>query len=449
MGNAYIGGNVYILPGGASGIACTIFGDSITQDNYDQSATTITGEPRWFTIANALLGQRLNLINNAGSAGDTTTQMLARINSTNLGVGFGQIGSEGVPPALPPGPLVGSPKIIFVMGGFNDIFGGGATATSVIANLQLIYSQLLATGALVIAMTVTCPNSSTSNYSTATVAVLLAVNDYIRATTRVTAGMILVDAFAAIVDPTNAQVQGLPGVYRDGAIHPNNVGGWLIAQKVVTALSSVIPPTDLLPASNAATFALSSSITQIITNPLLTGSTAATGTGISGNGPSPALTYTTSGSATAVISVASRVDGYGQNVVAAITSSASGDALQIVWPDIHADAVVGGLYVATCEFNVTGPSAAALVAADNLAGIQLAIQYNNGVSNYFAYDWSYSAAFDKPFNGGNFTAQLRTRPLTIPSSGTPTTFRPFVNSFYQGAGGAVISIGRMGLYRVS
>lgn len=453
MANASIGGNAYVTPGGATGVICTLFGDSITQDNYDQSATAITGNASWFTIANALLGQRLTLINNAGSAGDTTTGMVARLNAANLGVGFGQNGSAGVPPPLPPGPLVGKPKVIFVMGGFNDIFGSSTSAAPIIANLQTIYSTLLATGAIVVAMTTTCPNSSASGYNTTNVATLLAVNDFIRATARSTPGMVLVDAFAAICDPTNASVQGLAGVYREGTTHPNNVGGWAIAQKVVTALSGIIAPTDTLPSSNAATFALSSSITQLVSNPLLTGTVAATGTGITGNGPSPALTYVLTGaSPSAVISVASRADGYGQNVVCAITATAAADSLEVRWPSFQANAVVGGQYVATCEINITGPSAAALTAANQLAGVKLGLQYNNGTTNFFNYDWFYrgssSPQNDKPFAGGSFTGTFRTRPLTLPA-GTPTTFRPFVDAYFQGAGGCVMSIGRMAVYRIA
>lgn len=449
---------------GAGDNTVVIFGDSLTQDcQYQTAAGVIANRPRWFSIANALLGQRLTLINNAGYNGDFTSGinvaanpnalgMLARLNLAQYGVGFGQNGQEATGTLLYPGVLFNNPAIVFVLGGTNDIFSTNPpnSFSFITANLTTIYNQIRATGAFVVAMTIPPAYNTSSNYNNATVALLLAVNDWIRNYARTTPGIILVDAFAAMVNPTDSTyVQAPLTYYRDGAIHPNNVGGFAIAQKIVTALSGVIAPTlETLPTSNVATYANFGS-TQLIDNPLLTGSAAIVASGWSGNGPGVnPPTYNTQGGATCVGSIAARADGYGNEFSVAVTTSNTGDGLYVLWPDVHARTVVGGTYYATMECAVTGPSGAALVTSNNFAGLQLCIQYNNGSQNYFNYDWYYNAGFDRPWGFGNFTVTLRTPPITI-NQGAATTFRMFLLSYGQGAGGHVIGIGRVGLIRSS
>lgn len=439
----------------------SLFGDSISQLNISNptNTTNVYQYCNWFNIANALLGQRLTLINNAGVGGDTTAGMLARINVQVYGAGFGQVTSnQTTAPSNLPGPLVGNPEIVFVMGGTNDIFGSSLSAATVEANLLSIYQTLLNAGVTVVAMTVPAVNVTNGSYTTAQIAVQLAVNDWIRAQVRNTKGMILVDAFAGSIDPNNATtVQGLQTSFYDGFHHPNNVGAWGIATRVQAALTGIVPPlTDLLPTSNLATFATSSSINQLLTNPLLNGSTAVSGTGMTGNGPTPGVpTYTNNGSATTVASVAARSDGFGQNLSLATTTSAAGDGIQVTWPDQHANVVVGATYIAMAEINVTGPSGAALTAANNLYNVSLGIQFYDGTTNYFVRDWytnltdTSTTSGDKPYANGSFDVVLRTPPITIPATGTPTLFRPFVLTFAAGAGGEVVSVGRIELLRIS
>lgn len=66
-----------------------IFGHSIVEENYLFSTYAVRKVARWWTYAEAFLGQRLTLLNNAGVSGQTLAQMEARIDNGTYGVGFG------------------------------------------------------------------------------------------------------------------------------------------------------------------------------------------------------------------------------------------------------------------------------------------------------------------------------------------------------------------------
>lgn len=436
----------------AGGVPVSIFGDSITQDNYEgTSATLMVERPRWFSCANALLGQRMRLVQNAGVNGETTAQMLARLqaNGPNPGVGVGGSGNASTAVSTSPSPLYGSPKYCYVHGGVNDIYGLGLSASAITANLQAIYTGLRAAGVQPIALTIMAVNSTTVGYSTANVATHLAVNAWIRSYCQAN-NIMCVDAFGATVDPTSASVEMASADTRDGKQHPGNRGGLKVGRAIASMMSPLIPARDVLPQSNAATIALDASLPQLLTNPLLTGTAAITATGYSGTTAGSNLAnanFVRSGSASAVLSAITRADGFGQNIKMACTFTASGETLEFRAPSMHANAVVGAQYVAACEVLVTGPSGAALAAADNLQGVQLYIQYNDGTTNYFCYAQG-RATTDVAYVG-SYTMTLMTPVFTLPAGGTPTTFRPNLTIYGAGAGNPEVQFGRIGLIRVA
>jgi len=438
----------------ASGVPVSIFGDSITQDHYETTAATAVYERvRWFSAANALLGQRMRLVQNAGVNGETTTQMLARLtgNGPNPGAGFGALGSTASAVTSSPSPLYGAPKLCFVHGGVNDIYGSSLPAATVIANLQSIYAGLMSAGVAPIAMTIMAVNSTTVGYSTANVATHLEVNRWIRTYCQAN-NIQMVDAFAATVDPTSATgVEMNTLLTRDGKQHPGNRGGWAVGRAIYNLLVNILPARDILPQSNLETIALDPSIKQLLTNPLLTGTAAITSTGYSGTAAGSNLAnanFVRGGSASAVLSAVTRADGYGQNTKFVCTFTASGDNLEFRGPSMHANAVVGAQYIAVCEAVVTGPSGAALAAADNLMGVQLYLQYNDGTTNYLTYALATNITQDYAMADGSKTITLKTPVFTLPASGTPTTFRPNVTIYGKGAGNPEVQLGRIGLYRV-
>lgn len=441
------GGNVFLTGVGAT---VSILGDSITQENYEQTSTTITERSLWFSQANSLLGQRMVLTNNAGVSGETAAQILARVqaNGTGLGVGFGGIGQAGVAVTTSPSPLYGSPRFVFIHAGVNDIYGGSLSALEIWTTIKQIIQAVINGGAIPVVLTVMPVTTGTVGYTTARAVVHLAVNDYIRSYCTANKKAILIDAFAAMVDPTNASVACVNGVTRDSKQHPNNLGGLMVARAIQSVMQNLIPPVGILPSSNAATYALDPAITQILPNPLLTGTAAITATGYSGTTAGSTLgngNFVRGGTPTCVLSAVTRADGYGQNIKFVPTFSAANDSLEVRFPTQHASVVAGGKYIAVCEITVTGPSGVALTAAHNLQGVQLYIQCTTDAVNNFSY--AEGRASTDVALVGSFTKVLRTPVLTVPA-GSTTVFRPNLAIYGAGIGSPEIQLGRIGLIRV-
>ena len=435
----------------AGGIRAIIVGDSRVQQNIDQTATAITNRARWFTTLNALLGQRFELVNNAGVNGDTAAGVLARIKNTALGAGFGAIGDAGVAVTTSPGAGLGA-EYVFLNVGTNDVIGAGTSAATAWATTKQIADIIRASGKTLVMCTVMAPNSALSGYTVAKIAQLLIYNDLIRDYCKAYRGVYLYDHFAAVISPTSASVETAATDLRDGTNHENNRGGYKIAKAGVSLLSGVLPLRQgLLPSSNAATSALDSAIKHLKVNPLLTGTAAITATGYTGNAASNLANanFVRGGSATAVLSKVTRSDGYGDNIKFVCTFTANNETLEFRDNSLHAQAVAGGQYIAVCEVSYTGPAGAALALADNLKNVQLFIQYTDGSGSLFSYDLGVVTATDVAIAGSE-TIVLKTPTLTLPATlNTPTTFRPVITITAAGAGSPEVSIGRMDLIRLT
>lgn len=421
--------------GGATGNTCVLVGDSITAENYTEASPYgRIKAARWFALLNFLLGQRLQVINNAAVSGERTDQILARLSGGNLGIGFGSQSAPGV---------LGLPQMpawAFVLAGTNDV-NQGRTFDVITGDLLQIYTRLLAAGIRVVALTLT----PAGGYTTAQNALLLQVNAWIRNTVAATPGMVLVDAFAALVDPTSATLGGVASRFRDGVLHPNNTGGMAIARAAFAVLDPLIPRSEFLVSSNYESQAFDASCDQLIDNPLFISTAAASGTGVSGTGPA-GFTYGTPGASQPLVaSLVARADGYGNDLKVNCTATAAAQTHQITAPSVHARAVEGGLYYAAATCAVTGNSGAALTAAANLRAVALRVQLNNG-SNSFSADLDHTST-DSAYEG-NFSGVFKT-PLFYMPGGAVTIFRPFFLLTSHGAGQYEASFGRLTLRRVA
>lgn len=429
---------------GSAGIRAIIIGDSRVQQNIEQTATAVTKRARWFTTLNALLGQRFELVNNAGVNGDTADGVLARVRNSNLGAGFGALGDPSV--AVTSSPGAGLPaEVVFLNVGTNDIFGTGSTAVSVWAAARQIADIIRSSGKTLVLCTVMAPNSALAGYTTAKVGQLMVYNDLIRDYCKASRGVILYDHFAAAVNPTSASVETAAGDLRDGTNHENNRGGYKIAKAGVALFSGLPARQGLLPSSNAATSALDSAIKHLRVNPLLTGTAAITATGYTGNAAAGLANgnFVRGGAASAVLSKVTRPDGYGDNIKFACTFTAASETLEMRDNSYHAQAVAGATYMAVAEISYTGPSGAALTAADNLKNVQLFIQYTDGSGSRFAYDLAVLTTDGALFNSETMVLKAE---MTLPAVlNTPTTFRAVMTITSSGAGAPEVSIGRLDL----
>ena len=313
-------------------------------------------------------------------------------------------------------------------------------------------------------MTVVAPYNTASGYSTVNIAELLKLNGYIRAFCRTVGQTKLIDAYAACVDKTSANVEGPTNDFRDATTHNNNVGDLKIALSGVDVLGPIFPARNVLPVSNAETYALDASIPWICVNPLLTGTAAITTTGFTGTTAGSTLAnanFSRTGSMAVVLSAESRAigatsyapvkDGFGQNIRAAITATAAGENMQITLPSEHAKVVTGGKYIAVCEawaskaFKNDGSDPTPLAVADNCAGLQVSAQFTIGGTNYFTRDLTWQSTDKAYFGNLHFT--MKSPVLELPA-GAITVARPFVNVYASGAGSFEVQVGRIDLVKV-
>ena len=197
-----------------------IFGDSITaQNGFDGPESIVTtGFPvssrGYFAWANAYLGQRFRWVRNAGIGGNTTTQMLARVQSDVLAY---------------------TSDWVIVCGGANDVTNDVPTAT-IMDNLTAILDALRADGRRVLLTTV--PPSTNVNTAPRQ-AVIHAVNDWIRALPTSRPDVVVADVWRATVDPAT----GFPAAGNAiDAVHPSEAGASRMGRAIAAALDGVVAP---------------------------------------------------------------------------------------------------------------------------------------------------------------------------------------------------------------
>lgn len=188
-----------------------IFGDSITNQNGDVSATgyryfTSSG---YFTWANVLSGGKMNLVANAGIAGNSTTAMLARFDADVL---------------------AHNPDMVIVFGGTNDIALGYTSATT-ISNLSQIYNMLKVNGITIVVCTVL---PRTEFDTTSKKNALWDVNNFIKDYASTNANCILCDWYSTIVDIDGFSVR--VNMTKDGT-HPTILGAYRMGAKLASVLN--------------------------------------------------------------------------------------------------------------------------------------------------------------------------------------------------------------------
>ena len=176
-----------------------------------------------FAWANAQLGHRLKMAGNGGVPGDTSEQILARMDS-----------------------LLAIPSdIVSVLAGAND-FAQGWAASRTITALTSIYNKVRATGRRLLVCTTM--SRSTMN-TTAGYAYLATVNQFIKNYARKTPGVILADISSAMTDPATGIPYISPFHTADGT-HPNAIGAQAMGKIIADALRPFYPASDVFSSNN-------------------------------------------------------------------------------------------------------------------------------------------------------------------------------------------------------
>ena len=228
------------------------FGDSITAmngkgddiyNNLDAGQIVeeyILSAKGYLTWANVLLNQRLKVLYNAGISGNTTTQMLARIQTDVINK---------------------TPSYCIVLGGTNDITAG--TDISVIkSNLLTMYKMLINSGITVVACTL-LPRAITGYRPS-----IININNFIRSLRSTLKNFIVCDWYEDTASPVD---DNWFAGFSDDGLHPNVKCAYAMGKRLYTTLKDIIPVNPIFTGSNT------NDATAIFPNTyLLGGSTKAT-----------------------------------------------------------------------------------------------------------------------------------------------------------------------------
>lgn len=405
------------------------FGDSITYldcgllsespNNLRPPATAYatgsqaTGMYAW---ANYYLGHPFKMGGNAGVPGDTTAQMLARVNAML---------------ALPS-------DIVAVQGGANDWTVGVAAsqtgaqiAAGTIANLGAIYDRVLKAGKVLLAVT----THSRSTMNTADGRRYLAtVNRWIAEYARSTPGVLFADTCSVITDPlTGAPYNPISaGLFptSDGT-HPNAYGASLQGKRIADALRPICTPVN--------PFSMNGNVDPLnfSRNPSNTG---ATGTVVNGATGTPGTQWSVgaaSGSVVAAASKVARTDGepgeWTRVVLGPDNPSAMYAQVSILWDATGANGVKpGDKVMVAIEARTAGLTGCSLFSGG--------IRVGSGVSSYdLAGSWTLGTAPTVADGSGIFLVEG----YTIPVGETFGSARVNVQ-----ATSGIIDLGRSAVYKI-
>lgn len=85
-------------------------------------------------------------------------------------------------------------------------------------------------------------------------------------------GVIVVDVWSSLLlDPTSSTVADFDPAKTDDGLHPNAIGAYLMATKALAAIQQILPPIDLLPASNLDVITASNPRGSVSPNPMVSG----------------------------------------------------------------------------------------------------------------------------------------------------------------------------------
>lgn len=380
MSRGYAGVNGTFVPFNKNTVA--LFGDSITA--LAKSTTgiyTYHSSRGYWTWANALgLNHRLDVVAFAGVSGNTTTAMLARIQTDVI--------------AYAPGWCV-------VAGGTNDV-SSSATFATIQSNLTAIFDALDDAGIRVIACTIPPRNSLTAGQFL----VQQQVNAWLHSIARTRPNFHLVDWTARVIDPsTSGSGAWASGMDTDG-VHPSSQGAARMGKALVDVLDPLVPFADPISSTPGET-------ANLVLNPLMAGTGGTVTAPVTGTAAT-SWQITRSGSAglTAVgsrVACDDQVAGHWQQL--SVTAN-SGDIARIQQEVSGSKYTTGDTVYAQGEFQIDDDFVPGTVCRF------LLLASNSGFSGVIgAYDFYLDGSDTFPAEnvpGGTF--RLRTPAITLPGT---------------------------------
>lgn len=201
------------------GLFVALLGNSITRNNnWDGSASTtkFSSQLGYWTHAAVLTKKRFICppSNNFGVFGETTAQILARVNQV----------------------IAVAPDICVVEGGTNDL-SSDIDAATIVGNLVSIWTALTKAGISVVATTI-LPRSF--NMTASRSRTLLQANNLIRRAAASMRNVYLWDSFQNLANQSGLLAECNSALYADD-LHPNRTGAYWMGYDLAQVLNSIFP----------------------------------------------------------------------------------------------------------------------------------------------------------------------------------------------------------------
>lgn len=306
----------YCPPPGARHVSALLWGDSLSAQCGGASPDPTRalaptqysyGSAGYFTWVNIALGQPFYPIYNCGVGSQTTTDMLARIDSELAGKYFDYCFSE--------------------FGINNFIVRGDTTPDATIADTILLWQKLRPKCGVLYHMPI-WPNDSVS---TAQRAAMVLVNNWIVLNHRAYGVTLATALVNALVDPAAAAQWSIRDDATADNTHPHSLGAQIAGAAYATELAHLATKSRLSPLA----------ITNLLTNGELRGTAGSAPTG-----------WTAFGTVTTPWSYPARPDGQ-PGTIATVGTSDTTTLRQTLFSGF----VVGGVYIAEAEYTCSDPTA--------------------------------------------------------------------------------------------
>jgi lysophospholipase L1-like esterase len=400
-----------------------LFGDSRT-DDCDVSANDPTDPAvtaalnvystnmSWFDWGQMACpgGPVFEVIRNAGTGGNTTTQMLARI-QTDV--------------------IAHAPGYMTLWGGTNDTWATTADVDATFARMVTMMQMARKAGIYVFLISETVSSTKGATFP----ALVLYYNERLRLYAAQNPGVEYWDFNSLFMNP--ASTTGYPNnpMTRDGT-HLSPFGAVTIGTQIVAKKLARFASIVSLTGSLIDTMGNNGYVRNALSNPLMTSTGGTLGTGDSGSIPSG---WTGGGTPTAVYSMPARVDGVGNDLQAVITASAGGS--KFITASVNPARIPAGVpHVLEAALAIANPTA--------LYGVSLILQMFTA-SPLYQRGWGLNE--QSPVASDNLAAVsgiIRTHPFVLPTGVTFTSASLQVKAGFGAAGGAQINLGRVSIKRV-
>lgn len=404
-----------------------VVGDSITANWYNASApdTQPKGYLAWALL---LSGQRMTVVNSSAIGGSGVT---ADLTGTSFATQFRNAIASGA-------------RHVVAMGGINDVINGVSTASIQNAWLRFIDRALNANMKMWLC-TAPYMNAAYSSYTVARQAQMMYLNEWMKElanTTYARSGLVVVDTNSRSQDPTSATADYITNGSYDG-LHPRNIAAYQMGKELARVWNLFVPEAPSLLTSNADNQGYSSTSNNVLDNGLMVTTGGTVGTGGTGASSDVANGFTGSrtGSATYVVSLVSRSDGYGSDQQIVCTFSAASESVRFTSADVKARISNGDVVVAECEITCSSMSATRDIRFQLTATGSLTTK----TSACMQLDATNDAAMTDTFTG-----VFKTVPFAIDTTtlGSLTNVSAQVAAFSTAAGGVTLKIGRMSIRKV-